>query len=417
MYVSLCAACFADPIAANQTDAVEWRSTYDAALEAGKRESFDEAIALLIKSWNTAQIDRQRGATAAGLALIYRHTGHPKDAELWYARARKAWTTPPYDGYQFAIATVNLGDLRRSAGDYDGAEQIYRDGLAAPACDSPYKSIILNSLADLLRETGRITEAQALYQQIVDDKNAAPVLRANGFIGLADIDRQNQSWDSSVTRWNQALDLTRKAQDVMGEAIELRGLALTWLDAGSPARAEPLLRRSLQLMENDSRSVPEQLAMAHSGLGQLYRSENKLTLAEEEWTKALELEREVVGEHHPQIAWLYEMLAEVYSARGEKEVAADYATRASDLMASSFGEDSMPLAAALSNRALVEERASHFDAAMKDYERAIAIAAAHPENRRVHIVIMQRYASLLKNLHRGREAKALALQVRAFRAE
>jgi hypothetical protein len=70
----------------------------------------------------------------------------------------------------------------------------------------------------------------------------------------------------------------------------------------------------------------------------------------------------------------------------------------------------MPVAAALTNRALVEERASNPEAAAKDYARAINIARVHPESRLLRAVMVQRYSILLKAMHRSREAKALVSQ-------
>ena len=147
-------------------------------------------------------------------------------------------------------------------------------------------------------------------------------------------------------------------------------------------------------------------------MAELYRSENKLALAEGEWSRALQIDRTVLGEAHPQVAILMEMLSDVYSARGEFGLAREYATRASEAMSGSFGENSMPVAAALTNRAFVEERAGDLDAAAKDYERAIGIARAHPEHRSLQTAMIQRYAGLLKTMHRSREAKALLANVR-----
>jgi tetratricopeptide (TPR) repeat protein len=170
-------------------------------------------------------------------------------------------------------------------------------------------------------------------------------------------------------------------------------------------------------MENAPDMPPEQLASAHSGLGELYRSENKLALAEGEWSRALQIDRTALGDSHPQVAVLMELLADVYSARGEFPLAREYAGRAADTMRSSFGENSMPVAAALMNRAAVEKNASALDAAAKDYERAVDIARAHPEYRSFHAVLIQRYAQLLKAMHRSQEARALAVEAHSFLAK
>jgi len=395
----------------------EWRRIYDAGLQASQHQSYEDAISLFLKSWETAHDDLERGASATDLAQTHRRLGHSKEAALWYLRAKEAWSGVPTERLLTAAITVNLADLDRNSGDYIGAEAVLREGLTAAAPQTEARAIVLNGLADLLREQGRIAEAAPLFEESAAVPCLSSQYKASALIGLADIDKQNGRWDSSIARWNAALELARKDGDTVSEAIELRGLADTWLDAGSPSRAEPLLRRSLRFMESGISVPKEQVASVHAGLGQLYRSQNKLSLAEEELSRALEIDRGALGETHPQVAWLLEMLSEIYSARGEFELAGEYATRASLIMANSFGENSMPVAAALTNRALIEQRAAHLDAAVKDYERALTIARTHPDHSSIHGAIVERYASLLKTMHRGKEAKAAAVEARSFRLQ
>jgi tetratricopeptide (TPR) repeat protein len=257
---------------------------------------------------------------------------------------------------------------------------------------------------------GRSTEAQSLFKESIDSGTVPWQLRAGALIGLADIDGQNGDWEASIGRWNEVLEICRREKDEKTEAIALRGFAVTWLRSGTAARAEPLLRRSLRMMENNPDMPPEQIASTLASMGELYRSENKLALAEGEWSRALQIDRAALGEAHPQVAWLMEMLADLYSARGEFSLAREYATGASEMMSGSFGENSMPVAVALTNRAIVEQRARDLDAAAKDYEHAIAIARVHPEHRSIEAGMIQRYAGLLKAMHRTREAKAMLTQ-------
>lgn len=328
-------------------------------------------------------------------------------AREWLERARRDWNTDPQQHLKLVVAAADLANLYRNAGDYPKAEQVLREVLAQPCTDAEVAGLVRNNLADLLREEGRADEAEPLFQQSIDSAGVSSRQRAGALIGLADIDRQYRRWDASIRKWNVALEISRQGQDERTEAIVLRGLGITWLESGSAARAEPLLRRSVRMLENDSDAPPEAVAGVLSALGELYRQENKLALAEDEWSHALKLERANFGEVHPQVAWLMEMLSDVFSARAEFLLARDYATRASQMMSASFGEDSMPLASALANRALVEQRAGELHTAAEDYERAIRIARAQPEHQPVEEAMIQRYAGLLKAMHRAREAKAL----------
>jgi len=419
-YVSLAAVCFADNPEADSKTAPKWRKVYDDGLEASRLGHFDEALSLLQNNWDHALTDEEHGVVALDFGEIYRRLGRPKDAAQWFDRAMQAWNreslrTSPRQGLMAAISAIGFADACRDNAEYDHAERILHQALTAPASDEAPKAMVRNSLGDLLREEGRDAEAEPFFSENLKNPRTSPRDRAGSLVGLADIERQRRAWDASVEHWNLALELNRTEADSSSEAISLRGLAITWLNAGSPARAEPLLKRSASIMESRPETAPEQLASTLSGLGQLYRSENKLTLAENEWSRALEIDRKELGDGHPQVAWLMEMLADVISARGDFSVARDYATRAAQTMGAAFGEDSMPLAAALTNRAIVEERASRFDEAAHDYERAVGIARSHNSNRSVYLDMLRRYADFLKATHHGREAKALALEARSFR--
>jgi len=389
-----------------------WSTVYQAGLAANQGHSYEESLGLFQRSWEISRTAEERGVSAIGLGQTWRKLDHLKEAKEWLEHARQAFRADSRLGSRLAVTTADLADLYRAANDYPGAERLLREMLISPSCDAESKALLRNNLADLLREEGRSTEAEPLFEESVGLDAVSWKQRFAALVGLADIARQKGDWEASVNQWNEALEICRRERDDASEAVALRGLGTTWLKAGEPARAEPLLRRALWIMENNSAIPPEQLADAHSGLAELYRSENKLALAEDEWSRALRIDRTALGDAHPQVAILMEMLADVYSARSEFGLARDYANRASETMSVSFGENSMALAAALTNRAAVEERASDPRAAAKDYERAIDIARVHPEHRSLQVVMIRRYAGLLKAMHRPREAKALDIEAR-----
>ena len=168
--------------------------------------------------------------------------------------------------------------------------------------------MVQNALADLLREEGRRTEARQLFSQIVDAPSVTPQLRLSALIGLADIDLHLGEWKTSVDEGNTALEIARGEGDTQSEAIILRGLGRAWLKAGSAARAEPLLRRSLSKLESDPAGPPLQVSESLGALAEYYRAGNKLALAEDAWSRALTIKRTLFGEAHPQVAYLMEEL-------------------------------------------------------------------------------------------------------------
>jgi tetratricopeptide (TPR) repeat protein len=385
----------------------DWATIHAAGLAAAQHRNYDEAIQCFKQSWPLSRTALERGISASDLGQIYRVTGRTKEAKEWMEQAYDAWRADPPPGHNLALVAASLGDLYRDTGDYGRAERFLHEALLSLK-DSKrghrpeLTDMIRNNLADLLREEGRSDEARELFMESLQSEDILWEQRVNALTGLADIDRHLGDWNASAKRWNEVLEIAGEHQDKGIEGLASLGLASMWLDAGNPGRAEPLFRRAVAIAENSSAPRPVQLATALSGLASLYRAQNKLALAEDAWLKALQIERTTLGEHHPQVAWLMEMLAEVYSARGERDLARDYATQAVDGNLETFGDHTLPTAVALSNRGVVEQRAGEFDAAERDFARAVSIAREHPGNDLVEKGMIERYAALLKAMHRNR---------------
>ena len=389
----------------------DWNAVHNAGFEADQQQNHLEAVEYFKQSWHLARTIAERGASANDIGQAYRELGQAKEAKEWLERACSIWRMEPQGSHYLSVSASSLGDLYRDAGDYARAEALWREALAAEHHDLASADMIRNALGDLLREQGRFIEAEALLTESFHHDGNAWQQRVNALTGLADIARQKGDWRSSEEKWNEALAIAHEQNDRNTEAIATRGLASMWVSAGNLARAEPLFRRALSIVESIPEAKPDQRASVLSGLAEVYRAQNKLALAEDAWSEALRIDRASFGEVHPQVAFLTEMLADVYSARGEQELALDYATRAVEAMKGLFGENKLPTAVALANRATVEQRGNQLDAAAGDFEHALSIVREERKEERgndlIEKAMTERYASLLKSMHRNREAKAL----------
>ncbi|HVW83611.1 MAG TPA: tetratricopeptide repeat protein, partial [Bryobacteraceae bacterium] len=235
----------------------------------------------------------------------------------------------------------------REKGDYSRAEQVLRAGIEATGKASTENNrlaelpFLLNTLGDLLREENRGAEARALFERALGSREASWQQKFSALMGIADIERMARSWPESIGHWNEAAELARQHGDPTVEAFALRGLGDTWLDQADTARAEPLLKRALSVLERSPSVTPERLAIAIDSLAALYRAENKLQLAEQLWMRELTIDRTAVGENHPQTAIVKGRLADALSVMGDYDSAKHYAAEAVDSMKSHFGDDSM----------------------------------------------------------------------------
>jgi len=299
-------------------------------------------------------------------------------------------------------------------GDYRGAESVLREGLGSEP-DNQRRAALLSSLGDLLREQDRGAEARPLFEQALDLSDVSWRTRFSALMGLADLDRQERRWTRSASQWNDAIKLAESHDDAIVESCAIRGLGETWLDQGNYARAEPLLKKALALTENNNRATPDIVALALGSLASLYRLQDKTSLAEELWTRQLSISRGFYGDYHPQTGLVLSSLADLSVASGDFSRARDYARQALSIMSNHFAANSIPVAAALINSAVIEEHAHDLEASAGFYGKALDTLRALNHPPAIAGLIAKRYAEVLSQLHRKREAKQVVAEFAAFR--
>ena len=310
-----------------------------------------------------------------------------------------------------------------AAGEYINAETSLRALLEKAPRNAQAVNIQI-ALADLLREEGRTHEARELFEEVRRSPKFAASedwrVHMDLLRGLADLDSHNsgsvnnQSINAGLAEWNEAISLAHSHNDAVAEANTLRGLAISWLDAGSPGRAEPLLRRSLRMLGSEQSARPWDMASAFTAMGQCYRDEGKFMLAEDSFLRALELDRTSLGDAHPQVAFIMEQLAGVNSMLKRFERAREYSARATEAMRTACGGESLAVANALVVEAEVDSRTNRASEAADKCSRALEIVRNHPCPKYFEVRLMQLYANVLKAIHRDREARALGTEVKSL---
>jgi CHAT domain-containing protein len=246
-----------------------------------------EAKAVLDDALGKARAQQKRGHEAELLILLGRLASQTGDRKQAIADLEGAAQFSK--GVQFfrmeADAMFELATLYRDAGDLPTAEQRATDGLDASqrVGDRYYVPRNLTILADLKARRGRISEANALYEQAED------VIESM----LISVDEPY--WNSSVAAsmsqtYLQHFELVTKSGDVPGafHVLErVRGRTLAWAledrkafptaESGHTASLETdLAGLQVQLMQTNSTEKREQL------MDKLVEYERRLGLA---WTK------------------------------------------------------------------------------------------------------------------------------------
>jgi tetratricopeptide (TPR) repeat protein len=322
----------------------------------------------------------------------------------------------PTTSQQLELARTYL-----NKGNYGDAERCLRIALTGAEGDQETGRIVRISLADLLREKGRLPEARQMYSEVLTSPGVTSRQKFDALAGLADMDGASGNARQSAVGWNEALQIAQEEHSSSMEADALRGLGKTWLDDSNPVRAQPVLRRSLEMLESDSTAEPGAVASVLMSLGVCYRLQNKLALAEDVLLRALETDRKAFGEAHPQVGIIMERLAEVYALRKKFTLARDYSTRALGVMRACCGEHSAAVAVALVNRAVVEQQASSLKAAADNYAAALRTVQQDSSSESFNPVlearIIERYVVVLKETHRDKEARDLSAMAVSINAQ
>ncbi|MES1260236.1 MAG: tetratricopeptide repeat protein [Acidobacteriota bacterium] len=393
----------------------DWDTTIQKGTEAFHRGAWTDALLLFESAWPMAETPVEQAITANDIGATLHAVPRDRDALPWFRRSVSIWQSLPNRPAELTETGLGLVDVYRVLGDFPAAETTLHDLLKA-GVGPEQRGALYNTLGDVLREQVRNDEARRNFEAALALESLSPKRRTETWLGLADLDRGEGNFTASIEGWNRALDFARAARSASDEALALRGLGLTRIDAGDFAKAGPALRRSLALFQQEPIPQFRQLAAAYTCLGRFYGQQGKLSLGEEAYLQALALERKNSGENHPQTAVIMEALAGIYAMQKRFGEAHDLASHALRTMTASFGEKSIPAAGALATVALVEQLENRLEPAAADYASAIgtmrARGAASNQNT---LDVMDRYAQVLTSLRRPDEAKELRKFVKAFR--
>jgi tetratricopeptide (TPR) repeat protein len=146
-----------------------------------------------------------------------------------------------------------------------------------------------------------------------------------------------------------------------------------------------------------------------------YGAENKYVLAEDLFVRALKMYDDHAAD--PRSAVALQNLAMIRVQQKRFAEAADTAQRAYTALKGAYGENSAPAANALGTIAFVEQKEGDLKRSERDYSSALrilrddSIGASNST-----LSIMSGYGSVLRKMHRKREAKAIEQHLKAFRA-
>jgi tetratricopeptide (TPR) repeat protein len=403
--------------------ASDWDQTRGKALAAAQRQDYPEAMALFRQLWADGRGDIELAAAAQDLGTLLHYLGQEREAEVWLARGVEHWRRVAGSPQRLPQNMLQLGVVHRRLGDYAGAEAMLREALAMPQISAETRVKTINALADLVRDQGHMTEVRQLLRQTAGVPGLPWNVQIDSLMGIAGLEREAGSALESVARWSEALELARANHSVSYEAVCLRGLGDALQETHEVARAIPLLRRSVYLVESVDSPEPTQreifqLANSRRSLAEAELMDRKPLEAEELAQQAIDDVEKASLATHPQAAALFDTLAEALAARGKLGPALEALQRAKSILVAHFGDQSTIAIATASKKGVLEERAGHSEEAVRDLGAAITgIGRDRTDLARTRLRLLEYYAAALEATHRKQQAKAMRAEIKTASIE
>jgi tetratricopeptide (TPR) repeat protein len=240
---------------------------------------------------------------------------------------------------------TRLGNLLCNFGNMKEAEPLLREANASTTVGSADHAAISTSLAELLRATGRASEAEGLLRAAIAEGESSlgrdhpdVALRLNN---LARVRQDLGDLAEAETLLREAIAIGEKslgrAHPLVGD--RLNNLAKLLQDEGRVEEAETLYRESIAHGEATLEPSSPKLAIRRHNLANLLRDSGRSDAAEILYRSSLEALRPALPHKHPDLARVEYNLARALSCEGKMDEAAALAEKALQAHLDGLGAD------------------------------------------------------------------------------
>ncbi len=297
---------------------------------------YDEAEVLLIETLDLVPRGgrhlEKRGQILQSLANVKRTKGHFEEA-LRYAEEsvaiQRQLDASAEPSLELATRLSDMALLLRQMERYTEGEPHIREAFEIwdqTGRDHPEKAALLITLGSILRNTGRLEEAEDAFSLALDIETRIlgadhPQL-ALTLSHLAEVARDRGDFDRAIELYRSAIDRIESI-DPSDPGVAIMGglLARVLHDDGHYAEAEATYRSSIAGMKRIFPETHVRIGRSYVGLGHVYRDMNDYEAAEEAY---LEAERVLSVEGNPGVERAQASLAKLYRVWGRDERATYY---------------------------------------------------------------------------------------------
>ena len=308
---------------------------------------------------------------------------------------------------------------------YLAADATFRAALRAAEqtrADPTSQAVLLSDLAEVRRRLGDYDEAEELYKRSIALLRTQPQSVRQFALVLGNqgtMYREMAQPLRSVASYEQAFAIARKARlqkDPLFGAI-LNGIAAAHIAMkGDLKLATRYLRESLRIREEtlgpDHLDVGETL----NNLGTVLFAAKDYANSERAMLRAADITRKQLGAAHPDLAVTLSNLGTLYYDRQDYAAAEDCLREALRIREQSLPVNHPSIASSLLNLAQIAATLKRTEEAQVLLQRAVAIRAER-EVTAEGVLMLERYAAVLRSNGHGSDADAIEARARFMRAE
>lgn len=292
-------------------------------------------------------------------------------------------TLPASSPEELNESLYNLAHVKTLIADYENAEQLYLEAIAAleEAGEGGSLAAIDNlaGLAEVYVQMGQYEQSAAIQREVLERRRGVlgpedpAVAEATEELGLSLL--YQGKYEEAEPLVQESLDLRRK---LLGNephpdlAENMNSLALVLEMLGRSDETRQLYEQALAMNRQLYGEKHPDIAIALNNLANLYLDRDELDEAEEMFQQALVMQRELFGQEHPDVALVMNNLAYVYYYRGDMPEAIKAMRTTVKLRKAGLGDEHPDVAASLSNLGRWEMEAGEYVAAEGALQEALA---------------------------------------------
>jgi tetratricopeptide (TPR) repeat protein len=296
----------------------------------------------------------------SNLAEIYGVQQKYAQSESLYRKALEIEShTISFSDARMAATENRLAALLRDQGKFEDAQPFVKDSLAHAEKTGDVSILIpaLNNMAMLYREMGQRSDAEALYQRVLDlrmkDPAASVADLAAAYRNLGTLKREEEDYDAALKYYRAGEEALSKSDGDLDAKAELAAdMEELYRQQGQFANAEDSLRRSIKEYEAEHGETSRPVQSAWNDLALLYEQQNLLPKAESAYRKSLALAQSIFGADSAGTVLANKNLARILMQQNHAQEAADLYKTSIAILEHSDKVDTRRLAATLRDYAV-----------------------------------------------------------------